>query len=204
LNFPAAARNFTSGGNRPGTGGPGMSGTADRLYERVLVLRCQAGDEAAFAELVGRYGRRLHYYLGKLLRDAGGAEDVLQEVWLAVYRGVPQLADPGAFAAWLYRVARDRAFRELRRRRVRLRPLPEDELPADDADDPFTAADAEWVHAALDRLGPEHREVLLLRFMEEMSYEDIARVTGCPLGTVRSRLHHAKRALRGAIDRGKV
>jgi RNA polymerase sigma-70 factor (ECF subfamily) len=177
-----------------------MSTPTDRLYERVLVLRCQAGDEEAFAELVGRYGPRLGYYLGKLLHDAGAAEDALQDVWIDVYRKVPRLADAGAFAAWVYRIARDRAFRQLRRHGHRLRPLEEAEtvIAADEED--FTAADAEWVHEALDRLTPEHREVLLLRFMEEMSYEDIARVTGCPLGTVRSRLHHAKRALRGAIE----
>jgi RNA polymerase sigma-70 factor (ECF subfamily) len=184
--------------------GPAMTETAGRLYERLLVLRCQAGDEAAFAELVGRYAPRLHYYLRKLLRDAGGAEDALQDVWLDVYRRVPRLADPAAFPAWLYRVARDRAFRELRRRRPRPLPLEAAGPVAADDDAELTAADAEWVHAALDRLGPEHREVLLLRFMEDMSYEDIAQVTGCPLGTVRSRLHHAKRALRGAIERGKV
>jgi RNA polymerase sigma-70 factor, ECF subfamily len=61
--------------------------------------------------------------------------------------------------------------------------------------------DAESVHAALDELAPEHRDVLVLRFLEDMTYEDIARVTGCPIGTVRSRIHYAKRALRCALER---
>lgn len=64
----------------------------------------------------------------------------------------------------------------------------------------FSAEDAERVHAALGRLVPAHREVLLLRFFEGMNYEDIARVTGCRLGTVRSRIHYAKRALRGVME----
>jgi RNA polymerase sigma-70 factor (ECF subfamily) len=184
-----------------GAAGLGMSAETDRLYERVLVLRCQAGDAEAFTELVGRYGPRLRYYLGKLLRDNGAIEDALQDVWFDVYRKVPRLADAGAFAAWIYRIARDRAFRELRRHRHACHPLVEAETEAVADEEEFTAADAEWVHAALKGLTPEHREVLVLRFLEEMSYEDIAQVTGCPLGTVRSRLHHAKRALRGAIER---
>src|SRR5262249_10115123 len=94
-----------------------MTDTTDRLHERVLVLRCQTGDEAAFAELVERYQPRLRYYLRKMLRDREAAEDALQETWLAVFRGVARLADVGAFRAWLYRIARDRALVQLRRRR---------------------------------------------------------------------------------------
>jgi RNA polymerase sigma-70 factor, ECF subfamily len=176
-----------------------MTNSADRLYERVLVLRCQAGDEAAFEELVEGYSPRLRYYLRKMLREVDRAEDVLQEVWLQVFRGLPRLADPGAFPAWLYRIARDRACRELRERRP-LRPLEEMDL-AEETDDDIRLEDAEYIHAALDELAPEHREVLVLRFLEGMTYENIARVTGCPVGTVRSRIHYAKRALRCALER---
>jgi RNA polymerase sigma-70 factor (ECF subfamily) len=177
-----------------------MSDAADRLYERVLVLRCQTGDEAAFAELVGRYGPRLRYYLGKVLGRAAAADDLLQEVWLAVFRGLGQLNAPAAFAAWLYRIARDRACRHLRRRPP---PVPLEDEPADPGpdEDEFSAEDAEQIHAALDRLPAGQREVLVLRFLEGMAYEDIARVAGCNLGTVRSRLHYAKRALRRLLER---
>jgi RNA polymerase sigma-70 factor (ECF subfamily) len=68
----------------------------------------------------------------------------------------------------------------------------------DDAD--FTAEDAQAVHAALDQLAAEHREVLLLRFIEDMSYDDIAEVVDCPIGTVRSRIHNAKRALKRILQ----
>jgi len=71
---------------------------------------------------------------------------------------------------------------------------------SDDADE-FTAEDVARVHAALDGLAPEFREVLVLRFLEEMAYADIARVVDCPIGTVRSRLHHAKLALRRQLER---
>jgi RNA polymerase sigma-70 factor (ECF subfamily) len=179
-----------------------MTERTDRLYEQVLVVRCQAGDEAAFAELVERYHARLGYYLRKMLGEVHRAEDVLQDVWLDVFRGVPRLADPGAFPAWLYRVARARAFRALRRRRPPHRPLAEADLADGAADEgDFSPDDAARIHAALDGLAPEHRGVLVLRFLEDMTYEDIARVAGCRLGTVRSRLHYAKRALRRALER---
>jgi RNA polymerase sigma-70 factor (ECF subfamily) len=118
-------------------------------------------------------------------------------VWFDVYRGVARLADPGAFPAWLYRIARHRALGELRKTRQHLSSLEGIDLAGEEGeDDDFSAEDAVRVHAALGRLAPEHREVLLLRFIEGMTYEDIARVTGCRLGTVRSRIHYAKRALR--------
>ncbi len=180
-----------------------MSDEVERLYERLLVLRCQTGDEAAFAELVARHAPQLAYYLRKLLGGGRSVEDILQEVWLDVFRHVPRLRQPEAFSAWLYRIARDRAYRELRKKRPKPVSLGEHE-PADDASEnghEFTAEDAAGIHAALDELPAEQREVLMLRFLEELSYEEIAQIVGCQLGTVRSRLHNGKRALRRALSR---
>lgn len=179
-----------------------MTGPADWLHERLLVLRCQTGDPSAFEELVLLYQPRLRYFLRALLRGDRDVDDRLQEIWLDVYRGIGRLTEPAAFAAWLYRIARNRAFRVFRKRRESPLSLDGIDLPAKEDDEThWSAEDAEHLHAALDSLEPEHREVLLLRFIEEMSYEDIARVTDCPLGTVRSRLHYAKRALRGVLER---
>ncbi|QEH38403.1 ECF RNA polymerase sigma factor SigE [Aquisphaera giovannonii] len=180
-----------------------MSNPADQLYERLLVLRFQAGDEVAFAELVARYAPRLRYFLRKLLGDHHAAEDALQEAWLDVTRSISRLGDAGAFAAWVYRIARDRASRRLRRK-GRVVATIDGEGPACEPsdDDPLLSAErAEAIHAALDRLSPEHREALVLRFLEGMSYEDMSRVVGRPTGTVRSRLHYARRALRDALER---
>jgi RNA polymerase sigma-70 factor (ECF subfamily) len=177
-----------------------MTDPADELYERVLVVRCQAGDPVAFAELVDRYQPRLRYYLHKMLAGSSAAEDATQDVWYDVFRAVPRLVNPGAFRAWLYRIARDRAWRVLRRRPPPHRPIDDVEVASNGAVDEFTADDADRVHAALNMLAPEHREVVVLRFIEDMTYDDIARVAGCPVGTVRSRLHHAKRALRRILE----
>ena len=89
----------------------------ERMVEQVLVLRCQTGDEAAFAELIGRYHRRVHYYLQKMLGSADCADDAMQELWIDVLRSIRKLRDASAFAPWLYRLARVRAYRELRRAR---------------------------------------------------------------------------------------
>lgn len=180
-----------------------MSDAADRLYEKVLVLRCQTGDEEAFGELVERYQSRLRYYLHKMLRDAHRAEDALQEVWLDVFRAVPRLTDAGAFRAWVYQIARTRAFREHRQRRLTAQAL-EDADVTDDTEDNFTAEDAEVIHAALDELPAEQREVLVLRYIEDMSYEEIAGIVGCRVGTVRSRLHYGKSALREILERTNI
>ncbi|HLN29655.1 MAG TPA: sigma-70 family RNA polymerase sigma factor [Gemmataceae bacterium] len=177
-----------------------MAQTADRIYRSVLVIRFQSGDRAAFEELIELFQPGLRYFLKKMLRDGHQGDDLSQEVWLDVFRGIGKLADPGAFAGWLYQIARRRAYRHLRQERH----LPgsiEGIDVADKEDEDFSAEDAEKVHAALDHLPPEQCEVLLLRFIEEMSYEEIARVTASQLGTVRSRIHYAKIALRKAMER---
>jgi RNA polymerase sigma-70 factor (ECF subfamily) len=202
LNFSDPSRNLPVSREPLAHERPRMADLAERLYERLLVLRCQAGDEMAFAELVELYAPRLRYFLRKMLSGTHAVEDALQDVWLDVFRAVPRLADPAAFPAWVYRIARDRACRNLRSLRRVPRSLVESDLAEGAEDeDTFSAEDAARIHAALDELAPEQREGLVLRFLEEMTYEDIARVVGCPAGTVRSRIHYGKRALRRALER---
>ena len=182
-----------------------MTDLADRVYRTVPVVRCQAGDARAFAELIEMHQRPLHYFLAKMMGNLHTADDLLQDVWFEVFRGIGRLADPGAFAAWLYQIARHRALRALRRRAPAAVSLEDVEVADDsDQDEVFAAEEAERIHVALDELPPEQREVLLLRFIEDMTYEDIARVTACQLGTVRSRIHYAKRALRRVLERTAV
>ena len=178
-----------------------MTDPAERMVERLLVVRCQAGDESALAELIERYAPRVRFFLRKMAGDAP-ADDLLQDVWIEVFAKVSRLKEPAAFSAWIYRIARDKAYKQISRRRV-------NHVPIDEAaEEESTAAEEEWsaedvaaVRVALDELAAEHREVLLLRFVEDMSYEQIGEVTASPIGTIRSRLHYAKRALRTAIER---
>lgn len=155
------------------------------------------GDGAAFAELVAKHQTRLGGYLRALLGDAAAAEDALQDVWLAIWRGLPRLQKPDAFVAWALRIARDRAFRELRRRGVPT-VVADETLPAGEPGE-FTDEDAAEVRAAVGDLPPAQRDAVLLRYVEGLSYDAIAGVMGVPVGTVRSRLFHAKRLLREAL-----
>jgi len=173
-----------------------MADLARRLYLPVLIVRCQVGDRVAFEELVAQVNPRLRGFLQKLLPGSDHVDDVAQDIWLDVFRDLPRLENIDSFLPWFYRIARNRVYRLLRRRYRRVEPLEEVELAVNEPEPEFSAEDARRVHAALDKLSPEHREVLLLRFMEQMSYDDVAQVTGCPAGTVRSRIHNAKRGLR--------
>lgn len=172
-----------------------MSDEAERLVERLLVLRCQTGDEDAYRELVGRFGPRLRYFLRKLVGQIDRADDLAQEVWIDVLRQLPRLKDAGAFTTWLYRIAHGKAMLDGRRNGRAPVAIPDAEWIPDKEDGSFSAEDAVQIHAALDRLEPAQREVLVLRFLEELSYEEIGEIVDCPLGTVRSRIHYAKAAL---------
>jgi RNA polymerase sigma-70 factor (ECF subfamily) len=171
----------------------------EQLQEQVLVLQAQMGDRAALSRLIELHHGRLAYFVRRLLPEA--AEDVVQETWLTAHQKLRMLADPSAFTAWVYGIARRKAWQHLQRRGVAL--AAEEVLHAipDPHDDPaFATEDAERLHEALGRLRLEHREVLTLRFVEDMSYEQIAAVVGCSLGTVRSRLHYAKQALQREME----
>jgi RNA polymerase sigma-70 factor (ECF subfamily) len=166
----------------------------------LVILRCQAGDELALAELIHRFSPGLRLYLAKVAGQAA-ADDLLQDTWFDVYRKINSLQNPSAFTAWLYRIARDKAYRHLRRKREVIVPVDAnviDESPAQE--ETFTPEEAQAVRAALDQIPLEQREVLVLRFIENMTYEQIAEVIGTPIGTVRSRIFHAKRALRAKLQ----
>jgi RNA polymerase sigma-70 factor (ECF subfamily) len=174
------------------------------LLEQLLVIRCQTGDADAFGDLIARYEPRLRYYLRKMGDRRDDVEDRLQDVWFDVVRGVGRLADPRSFPAWLYRIARARTALARRKAHPPALPLADFDAGEDNNGSEFGEDDAARVHAALNDLAPEHREVLVLRFLEDMSYGDIAQVLDEPLGTVKSRIHYAKRALRDVLERTNV
>ena len=175
----------------------------EQALQQALVVRCQLGDRRALEELFLRHNGPLGYYLRRMLSREEVA-DVQQDVWLAVVRRIGRLRAPAAFVVWLYQVARSKALDRLASRRASAVPLEDDEPapedPAAGPDPEFSPEDAARIHEELARLSPAHREVLLLRFMEDLSYEEIAAVTGWSPGTVRSRLHYGKLALRKRLE----
>jgi RNA polymerase sigma-70 factor (ECF subfamily) len=182
-----------------------VAANTQQLYEQTLVIRSQIGDESAFQELLTLYGPHLLLFTRKMMQSSPHlVEDVTQEIWLAIYKGLPGLLDASKFRPWAFRITRDRIYREYRRRKIRLQPLEESQVEdLMDNGEPKADIDVEEIHRGLDAISPEHREVLMLCFFEELSYEEIASVTGSTLGTVRSRIHYAKRALKSALE-GKI
>ncbi len=182
-----------------------MSAEAAAVRSQLLLLRHRGGDRAALAELVTMWERPLFYYLRRLLDTEEDAWDSLQETWLRMVRELPRLRDDRAFPAWVYAIARSVAFSARRRAR------PTEPLPADDDDGAIPAGAAEPslagfdpldIHRALARLSLAHREALTLHFLEGFSTAEIGAITGTAQGTVKSRLFHARRALKALLEGG--
>lgn len=172
-----------------------------------LARRIGRGDSAAFDEFYERFATRLFAYLIGMVRDRAAAEDLVQEVLLRVFRQIGDCREPRAFRAWVYRIATNLALSELRRRRYRSVDTLDQtaceiaDSTLSDPGDALIQADRERaVESALERLPDDQRVVLLLRVREDMPLELIARVLGVPEGTIKSRLHHAVRKLRIAVE----
>lgn len=170
--------------------------TDELLYRRLL-----RGDSEACAALINRYNAPLFRFLYRQIGDTATAEDLLQETFtrLITHQGKP----PDHFKAWLYTIARNLAhdhFRSIHVQREEspslmfdlVDPVALDELAIDNAA-------REEVTTCLQRLSPEHREVLILRFYDDLKVEEIAEITGTAAGTVKSRLFHALRYLKSLL-----
>ncbi|MEV0824893.1 RNA polymerase sigma factor [Nonomuraea rubra] len=170
------------------------------MTDEVLVVRAQLGERAALAELVARWRVPVWTYVRRML-DAERADDVSQEIWLAVVRGLPRLREPGRFAPWLFTIARRSVTDRLRGQYAR---EPET-LTAGEATagDPVEAmVDRAGLISALARLPLLEREVLVLHYLEDLSVEDCAQVCQVPAGTIKSRLSRARRLLRAYLEDG--
>jgi RNA polymerase sigma-70 factor (ECF subfamily) len=169
--------------------------------DRDLVEAAMRGDQAAFVDLVQSRGDRLFAIAHRILRDVDRAEDALQDALVIAWRDLPDLRDPDRFDAWVHRllthVCIEQAGRE-RRRVANLRILPIESPQA--PDDFLNIADRDQLDRAFRRLTPEERAIIVLRHYIGYEPSEIAEVLGAPAGSIRSRLHHAHRAMRAAID----
>lgn len=167
----------------------------------IIVLRCQNGDTDAFEELFERYQPRLKYYIRRLDTTGANTDDTLQDIWLTVFRKIHRLKDPNSFPVWLYRIARNKVYGRFRQKQKFVRLPKEEHLPELAENEPvFTAEDAERLHKALNNIQPYQREVITLCFLEKLSYQAIAEILGCSLGTVKSRIYYAKESLRKELE----
>ena len=173
------------------------------IYYELLVLRCRREQKSAFEELIRTWEQRLFYYIRRLVDDEQDAWQILQETWVKVLRGIKKLRQPKKLPSWLYRIARNTAVSHLRSKYTRQILLQNDSNLRDIEDDAENPAfeDAEQVHYGLGRISLPHREVLTLFFLQDLSTEEIAGVLEIPVGTVKSRLYYAKRALKSVLER---
>ena len=169
--------------------------------DRDLVEAAQRGDQEAFVDLVRLHGDRLYAIAHRILRDVDRAEDALQDALVIAWRDLPSLRDPDRFGGWIHRVLTNVCISQATRERGRvayLRILPVEGSVA--PDDFLSVADRDELDRAFRRLTPDERALLVLHHFVGYPPSEIAELLGLPGGTVRSRLHHAHRAMRAALD----
>lgn len=175
----------------------------EAIYYELLVLRCRQGQKSAFEELVRMWEQRLFYYIRRLVDDEQEAWQILQEIWVKVLRGIGKLREPRKLPTWLYITARNTAISHIRHENARQSFFENSKNISNNAGRDFTLSfdDAEQVHYGLGRISLPHRDVLTLFFLQDLSAEEIAEVLEVPVGTVKSRLYYARRALKAVLEK---
>lgn len=194
---------------------------SERDIDQQLVERAQRGDKRAFELLVEKYQRKLARLVSRLVRDPGEAEDVTQEAFIKAYRALPSFRGDSAFYTWLYRIGINTAKNYLvamGRRAPTSTDVEAEEAEGYDSGELLRDINTpeslllskeigSTVNAAIEALPEELRSAIQLRELEGMSYEEIAKLMDCPIGTVRSRIFRAREAiaerLKPLIETGK-
>ena len=171
------------------------------IDDALLLLRARDGDAQAFTDFVLRWQDRLRAHARRLTGHQAAADDVLQETWVAVLKGLGRLSDVEAYRTWIYRILSRKAADWVRGRQKRRRL---DRRVARDAivfsDQAGRSERIESLDDAVKCLSPPLRSAVLLHYVEEFSVEEVARILTIPRGTVKSRLHNARRQLRALIE----
>ena len=174
------------------------------MNELLLISRARGGDREAFGALVEQYRDNVYRLAYRMCGNAYDADEAAQEAFVAAWRALPNFRGDAKFSTWLYRLTTNAAI-DVMRREKRHQTVGDGEMVdlADDADSPQETVERteqqEAVQKALSTLSEEYREVLLLRYMEELDYAEIAEVLQLPSGTVKSRINRAKAALKAAL-----
>lgn len=178
------------------------------MDEDLLIARCKARDEQAFRELFQHYRDQVYRVVLQIMGDHPDVEDMVQEVFIHVFRSLPQYAGRAKFSTWLYRLTVNICLRKIRKRSSDIASL-EVTLPdwtniAAETEGPERLVERreakEMVQAALLELSFNHRTVVVLHDIEGLTEKEVARVLKCPRGTVKSRLHYARRELRKLLQ----
>ena len=183
-----------------------------KIDEQDLIARCQQGDLTAYEPLVTKYRERIYAQAFNLTRNADDAYDLCQETFVKAWKSLKNFRGQSSFYTWLYRITTNLGIDLIRSREKNPmtpfddaiekveteenKPFAHQQLPSDDVLRKELGA---AIDAAIRKLTPEHREVILLREFEGLDYKEIAQTVGCSIGTVMSRLHYARANLQKAL-----
>lgn len=183
-----------------------MTRSRDTILSELLAIRFRKGERTAFDELAALWEGKLFYFLRRFTDSEQDAWDLLQQTWIKVLESLGKLRDTSTLPAWLYKVARNTALDNLRRtgREIVSGEANGDPEPVDENQGDLRFENAELVHRGLEQLSLAHREVLTLFFLEEFQVAEIAGILGLSQGTVKSRLHYAKKSLKRILEREGV
>lgn len=179
--------------------------TPDDIHDELLVLRCQDGNTAALSELVAKWQPRILRHAMRLTANRDAAADVSQAAWLAIIRGIDRLNDPACFRRWAYRIVAFKSADWIRNRqqdRTFAGPIAAEPTDcrtmgtAHNGEDEIAA-----IRLAMMRLTTDHKSILSMFYLEDMPLAEIAEAMSLPLGTIKSRLHYARQALKDTLTR---
>jgi RNA polymerase sigma-70 factor (ECF subfamily) len=189
-----------------------MTRGPEPLTDEDLVAAVLAGDRDRFGDLVDRYQGRLVNYLFRLLRNPDDAHDLAQEVFVKVYQVLDRYDPQYRFSTWLFRVAQNAAIDQIRRRRLKLVSLRQDDDEGESRDWDLPSPErgpygelrnrerGDAIQQAIDALPWEYRELILLRHFGDLPYEEIARMKQMPLGTVKNKLFRGRQMLKDKLQ----
>ena len=178
-----------------------MARDKERILDAYLVASARLGDREALGALVQRWNGKLLAHAWRLLRHRESARDAVQESWAEMLRGLSRLRDEQAFAAWAYRIVSRRCARHIGRMQTERRLI--EEMAEESGDDSVAEAsslDVDALRKAIRTLPPEQQAAIALFYLEEMSVAEVAVALDVPAGTVKTRLMHARRKLRAAME----
>jgi RNA polymerase sigma-70 factor (ECF subfamily) len=177
----------------------------EKKREIFLVLLAQSGDKESLNELLKIVQTPLFRYIYRLVSEQNLAEDILQEVFLIIYRKLKWLENPTLFRAWAYRIASRETFRHLKKEKKWTEQIRDEEvletIQAEISDQIYEPELIAKIPEMLEKVSPASRAVLILHYLEEMSLNQVAEVLDISLGTVKSRLNYGLEALRKHYDR---
>jgi RNA polymerase sigma-70 factor (ECF subfamily) len=183
-----------------------MTRTQEDIQDELLVLQCQSGDGDALKALIVRWQPKLVGLAWRLTAQREAAQDIVQDSWMAIVRGLKRLDDPARFRTWAYRIVKNKCMDWMRRRAVERKASKELQdaallQSAETEGDSQSDRDIRLLRHAMSQLPQEQRAMLSLHYLDGMSVKEIGRVLDVPAGTVKSRLYHARNRLKQELER---